>query len=1123
MKSTQTSLLTGIVLQFLPIACSLFLGASLHAQESTITLDPDKLLSQYTLHTWTIEDGLPAISITDIYQASDGYLWLGTYNGLSKFDGVNFINYNSNNEPALTSNSIRVLYSQQDTLWVGTQKGVVKYHKHAFTRPKALEEVSNYSIEKIHSDKNGCLWIGTTSKGLFRYEHGVLEKVEAQVLSQSPIRALESDIFNTLWIGNDRGDLYSLKGTRLEQELSNQQTQGISGIYPDQTGNLWMGTSLGVFNITNGRPTLNTSIPLPSIEGLIQDRYGHLWLTNSKGLYRYKSNINQLEHLSEKDGLPSNIIRKLLFDRQGNLWVASYRSGLYQLTGGIFNCFTETEGLPDNIATCVLPYSTGEYWIATEAGEIGVLKKGNITTLQTSKPLPHPRVKHLMKDHEGNVWTSTYGGLVKLAPNGTVLRQYNQEDQFYNAITDEKTSFDPFVRMTLESKPGEVWIGTRRKGIFILEDGEIKWHIDTKNGLSSNFIMSLTKMQDGSIWVGTKNGISIIRDHQIQQYVQAKDGLPSNMIFSVYEDLHYAKWVATDLGITKINGDSIFTINTENGLIENTVFDIKADQQGNIWLSSVRGLMMMQKSQIQQLEEGSIASLQASVFDQSSGMKSQECLGAAKMMVDQQGRLWVPTSNGIASINPADLQESFHQYNTMIESVQSEETMYYPSEEAFDIEAGSKRLTIGFTGFNYKAPKKLRFRCKLEPFDQDWMELGAQRSITYTNLPPKQYTFIVQTTESGQPFDELNQATTNFKIKPYFYERNIFYIALSLLLILILYSIYLLRIRAVKKNEEFLQRKVESRTREIQKQKDQIQSQHLALEKTLVDLQSAQDQLVQSEKMASIGQLTAGIAHEINNPINFVGAGVDSLKNLFNDLVEVIHEYEALEQLHGGTEAVDRQKAKLAALKQEVYYDELEDDIYGLIADIANGASRTSEIVKSLRTFSRDDSDLATKACLSDIMDSTLVILRNLYLEKIKIHKEYAEDIFIRCHAGKLSQVFSNIITNAVQAIEDKGNITISIYPITPEHPKWHANISPDTEVKFVQVAISDDGPGIPESIQQRIFDPFFTTKDVGSGTGLGLSISYGIIEKHQGYLEVESQENEGTTFYITLPASITS
>ncbi|MEY4934376.1 MAG: hypothetical protein RIS64_735 [Bacteroidota bacterium] len=272
------------------------------------------------------------------------------------------------------------------------------------------------------------------------------------------------------------------------------------------------------------------------------------------------------------------------------------------------------------------------------------------------------------------------------------------------------------------------------------------------------------------------------------------------------------------------------------------------------------------------------------------------------------------------------------------------------------------------------------------------------------------------------------------------------------------------------------------------------------LSRSLEQLKSAQLQLVQSEKMASLGELTAGIAHEINNPINFVASSLQPLKRNLDALKTLIDKYDE----YAEQPSPDKLQ-EIIDYKEEIDYDYTKDEIEMLLGSISDGAQRTTEIVKGLRNFSRLDEADRKKASLNEGIESTLLILQsNLKQKNIRLVKLLGEIPEIQCYAGQLNQVFMNILNNAIQAMPQQGTLTVKTFL--------------DVQDNLLKIAISDTGSGIPEAILSKIFDPFFTTKQVGDGTGLGLSISYGIVKKHNGTIEVESEVGKGSTFVIQLP-----
>ena len=306
----------------------------------------------------------------------------------------------------------------------------------------------------------------------------------------------------------------------------------------------------------------------------------------------------------------------------------------------------------------------------------------------------------------------------------------------------------------------------------------------------------------------------------------------------------------------------------------------------------------------------------------------------------------------------------------------------------------------------------------------------------------------------------------------------------------------LLNEKLIREQNVILEKKVKERTSELENANQNLTS-------ALASLKEAQSQLVEAEKMASLGQLTAGIAHEINNPINFVSSNVKPIRQDIDDIFSLIEDIQSNLESNNYQEGVDFIKQR----KEHYDYSFLKDELNMLVNGLKDGADRTIEIVRGLKTFSRlDESDLK-KVNLIDGLESTLILLRNKHKDSVKIEKNFEQLPEVECLGGKMNQVFMNIITNGIQALTEDKKV---------ENPTLV--ISTKQLGDFVLISIKDNGPGIPDHVKERIFEPFFTTKPVGQGTGLGLSIVYKIVESHGGTLDVVSRPGEGAEFRITLP-----
>lgn len=347
-------------------------------------------------------------------------------------------------------------------------------------------------------------------------------------------------------------------------------------------------------------------------------------------------------------------------------------------------------------------------------------------------------------------------------------------------------------------------------------------------------------------------------------------------------------------------------------------------------------------------------------------------------------------------------------------------------------------------------------------------------------------------------------------------QRIFLYIIIAVCILIVFLVFFIYNGYRIKKNANL---EIERKNRELEKRQEEIllQSEEILqaneeviatnenleirtqeLQYTLENLKLAQTQLIQSEKMASVGVLTAGIAHELNNPINFVSGNVKPLRRDIEDIFAIIEKYESIIKSSKLTDTF----SDVDAFKDNIDYSLLMKEIIGLLEGIEEGANRSSTIVKGLRSFSRLDEEKLQIYDIHEGIDSTLILLYNKIKSRITIRKEYGDIKDIECYPSKLKQVLMNILTNSIQAIEEKGEIVIQ-------------TISSDSGVKIV---IKDNGRGMSKEVKEHIFEPFYTTKDVGKGTGLGLSISFGIIEEHHGSIDVLSEPGKGSEFIISLP-----
>jgi signal transduction histidine kinase/ligand-binding sensor domain-containing protein len=1110
------------VLFFLSI---LFIPTFSSAQQN-VSLDTKKSLSQYIFRTWTTEEGLPSNAILDVIQDQKGYIWIATHDGLARFDGAKFTSYTVKNTPIVRSHAIRSLLSDsKGNVWIGTQRGILKYENNQLTIPIEFSVLNEYSIDVIYEDKNGIIWIGTSSNGVFFYQDGQFRPLkELRLHLQGGVRSIfEKD--NALFFTSQRGDIVRYENNKIKRIVDFEQTRGIL-FAKTINATAWIGTDNGL-KILQGDSLINS--PYPKINAIkdafdmLEDQNGFFWIASENGLYRYNKKTKALENYNESQGLASNILQKLAVDREGNIWVAMFRGGLAQILDGKFVNISPSEGLCSNVIYSIVQFTPDKYLIAGESDSISILYGNTTRNAKLPLQLPSQRVRHLLFDRDSSLWISTYSGLVKIT-----------RENKYKIYEPKHGLLDDHVRLTFQTKDSTLWAGTQRAGLFYLTKSD-SFKSVSKN-LASEMVMSMAEDKNENLIIGTKRGIYFIKNKKIIRQLWTQNGLASNVIFSIFVDTKNIIWLGTDAGLTRIEGDKITNFDASSGLCEGTVFDILEDRKGYFWLPCNNGVMRIAIQQLNDFANGKRAFVDCRFFNRTDGMKSDQIVGTGRGLVDLKGNIWFPTYKGVTYISPKTITKKKNDSKPIFEKIETDKKNIYDFNAAIYLAAGTQYLSIFFTAFDYQNSFSLDFKYRLVPFDKDWIDSQNQRNATYTNLPPNEYRFEVITKKGDGSWNEENPAILNFTVRPYWYQRLSFQVAGVLGVILLFFLIYYLRNVQYKRNQIYLEREVSIRTEEVLKQKSQLQVQKEELQDTIQRLNLTQTHLVQSEKMASLGQLTAGIAHEINNPINFVYAGVDALQTTLDEMMELMtlyEEYEELENSQNLSEGNEQEKEKkkkekldeIAELKNQIEFEELKEDLNQLVKDIRYGAHRTSEIVKGLRTFSRLDEAELRWADLHENIVATLVILRPQYKDTIEVARNFDENISqIECFPGKLNQVFTNIIANAIQAIDEqrenqkkegiesikKDKIIISTQKLSKEESPLH--------IETAKISIQDSGKGMNEETRQKIFEPFFTTKGVGKGTGLGLSISFGLIEKHQGKMDVESTIGEGTTFLIYLP-----
>jgi diguanylate cyclase (GGDEF)-like protein len=784
---------------------------------SLLALDPRLELDQYSVERYTTENGLPQSSVLAMVQTRDGYLWLGTYEGLARFDGLNFTVFNKTNTPEMESNGVKALAEDRDgRLWVGTTAGLLCFYQGRFQRFDSRSGLTNSFILCLHLDRGGILWAGTT-QGLFRYQgKRFFAYTTAQGLSANYISSLADDGSGGIWAGTGRGLNHLKNGKiRMFDTGSSLPNNDIRALHLDRQGTLWIGSSGGgLFSFRAGR---FERLPMPlssnDIRAIYQDRHGVLWIgTNQEPLYRLKE--GRISVMGQRlTSLMS--ARTILEDREGSLWVGT-RDGLLQLKDDKFILYGSRNGLPVDPVRAVFADRQGNIWIGTIGGGLVRFQDGNWKTYNREHGLLSDHIWSIAQSHDNSLWVGTYGGGLYRLPGGEKSTAFRRVKGVANDI----------IRALLVDSHDRVWVGTNGGGLDCLEKGRTK-NFTTAHGLPSNFIYALGEDQQGRIWAGGYNGgMAVLEGNRFRTLPSAD--IADQPVWVIHVDKENDAWVGTDhAGLLWIHNDRIFRFSSRDGLYSDQAFQILEDNRGRLWMNCNQGIYHVLKKDLIAFAAGKLSHIPCISFGKAEGIKVTESSGPAQPAgcIDHRGRIWFPTIRGVSVFEPDRLPMNLVQPPLSIEKVTINDQAY-ALQKPMVVPPGKGNIEIDYTAISFLQVDKVQFAYRLEGFDADWVAAGNRRSAFYTNLPSGAYTFQVIAC-NGDGIWNRQGASFSFLLQPYFRQTAAFRWLVALAVLLLMSGILFLLLHRARRRERKLERLVDERTSQLQ---------HLARYDGLTDL-----------------------------------------------------------------------------------------------------------------------------------------------------------------------------------------------------------------------------------------------------------------------------------------------
>ncbi len=795
---------------------------SLLARTPLWGLDPHRAVTQYIHKKWTIEDGLPNNMIYAILQTRDGYLWVGTNNGLVRFDGVKFEIFNRDNTPAMPDNRVTdLLETRNGSLWAATRGGLVIYNNGKFYGLTTQKRLLKPVVQAIAEDRDGHIWAGFRGKGLNIFINGDFTSPPMQLyFKENPST---NELFSTvsdfcldkegnMWIGTVTGLFRVIKGKPVKVDIKKRDgkpVRRISGLFSGDDGDIWAATLHdGIFRYNPRNRTCTffgrrDGLHTNYINDIYKDRDGIIWIcSEGYGLYRLLPGkqtgwkADSLSVFSKKDGLTDNSVYHVYEDRMGNLWVGTY-SGLNLLRNGKIVSFTEKEGLLDNVTWTIFQDRAGALWVTTNKG-LNRFRNRRFTAFEAKDGLASDFVSCSWEDYRGNLWIGTYDkGLCRLT-NGKF------------SIISKKSGFNSnSVRAIQEDSGKKLWVGTYGRGIFIMDPikspGKFTRYPspgyaspgDKRDKLSSDHVFVIYEDRAGRMWIGTDGGgLNMIKGDTVTIYTK-RNGLSSDTVTAILEDGEKdgSFWIGTEnngLNYLDTSTGGVRRITVKDGLKDSTVYHIIEDKKGFFWMSGNKGITRLNKKQCADFISGKIFKVNAKLLGKGDGMKSTSCNGTFQPAgwMDSSGKIWFPTSGGIVRADP----DNFEAHNTpeppvYIEKIVVDGGVVNPGAKLV-LEPGIRKVDIHYTAISLADPRDITFKTRLEGFDAQWQATGDRkdRIATYTSIPHGDYIFRV-TAGSGDGVWNKKGASIYISVNAPFWLQWWFLLAAAVVFALLSYLV----------------------------------------------------------------------------------------------------------------------------------------------------------------------------------------------------------------------------------------------------------------------------------------------------------------------------------------------
>lgn len=758
--------------------------------------------SEFLVQNWSTADGLPDNTVRDIIETKDGYLWIGTANGLARFDGVRFKRFDTVNTSNLISASILELAEDpQGGIWIATAAGTVRFHKGRFQKIDDLLEGATVRLANFATTTSGEFWM-QMGRQLARWNGDALESLELPGVDQvwdvcaSPKGGLFVATPNGLW-HVDEGVAMKTPIDPLPRHISTT---------PD--GTLWgLVGQRRLFCFQDGRwrsVVTPGDIRCATVQGFGN---GDVWLGAASRHHAFRFRDGVLEEFADTHGLDGNRTLSFAEDRGGNIWIGMNGAGLYRLRPKRLRLFTQEDGLENLSLTSVVEAQDGQIFAGVMGWAIHEKSQSGFSPLIDESTLALHTPTALIPAAEGGFWAGQLSGRLPRIENGRVV---------------EEVGADRGTRALFLDRDGGLWRAFRSGGIEHIAKNRAEKIISPAEGLSSGSVYCFTQTPDGAIWAGTENGLNRLDGHSIEQF-GTNDGLGHQHIISLCTDSRGTLWVGTlGGGLSGWSGEHFVTLRADNGLPDTRISQIIEDDWGHLWIGTRAGFMRLALDDLHSAIKGSNPLLTGILIGKGEGIPRPGSWTEYQPagIKDRRGMLWFCTSSGLVRLDPKDFGQIrpspiVHIENYLLDG-ETRAGLRQDSAKVV-VTPAADDLRIHFTALSTQDPAVLQFRYQLEGYDRDWIMAGRTREAAYSHLPPGRYQFRVQAMDPGSGWS-APAATIPVQVEPTFWQTLPFQVTIILTGVGLLALGYRWRIGALERRrlaqETFSRRLIDSQEAE---------------------------------------------------------------------------------------------------------------------------------------------------------------------------------------------------------------------------------------------------------------------------------------------------------------------